>query len=102
MALKFFKTIKGTTTPAVCSLRRPKHITDSPKIPFIPQSANSRFLSAQRSAVFCHRCTEKRVSGAAASTQEQGAEGGEGEQSGRWLRDEGVADAVESDVGTGA
>ena len=41
------------------------------------------------------------VSGAAASTQEKSTEGGEGEQGGRWLRDEGVADAAESDEGTG-
>ena len=45
------------TTPAARNLYRAKHATDSPKIPFIPRSATSRFLPAQRREVCTELCT---------------------------------------------
>ena len=40
---EFVKIPNEPTVSAVCSLYQAKHASDSPKIPFIPRSFNSRF-----------------------------------------------------------
>ena len=54
MALGFWQKNKEPTPPADCSLRRAKHTSDFPEIPFILRSP-SRSLSSRR----CERHTDR-------------------------------------------
>lgn len=54
MALGFWQKNKEPTSPADCSLRRAKHTSDFPEIPFILRSPSRSLSSRRREVSFRH------------------------------------------------